>query len=391
MKVDEFLYQRGIKVQSGDDTVDIFFEHFGIIGQKWGVRNKEGSKKSTKQDRREQKAQKYVAKAKGYQQQLDTLNKQKIPNTKFGESQRNIDVYNLTEKKKVALADAESKRQGKLSQHQEKVLKGVAIAGAIVATYVTYQSIQSGQAHSLVDRGKSFLSGNGLTTWKKNSSLSNPNLSTDELMSSVVSDINPGFGAYGTKNNCRRATFAYEMRRRGNDVSATKTGSGRGGDASGIFNALNPDIGNDFVGPGKIGMATRVIRETVSKAVGRKTEAPFTESIKKASDGSLLLGEHIVPDIEGDINTSIFKALAKQPNGSRGELGLTWLPGGVHSMAWEVVNNKPVVIDTQRGKLYKTSADLFDDVGHNISTAATTRLDNIPLNEKFLTRWLKDA
>lgn len=60
-------------------------------------------------------------------------------------------------------------------------------------------------------------------------------------------------------------------------------------------------------------------------------------------------------------------------------------------MAWEIINNKPVIFDCQTGKMYKNAFDLDSAVGKYIKKAGFTRLDNIDLNEDFLLRWLRNA
>ncbi len=55
--------------------------------------------------------------------------------------------------------------------------------------------------------------------------------------------------------NCRRCTFAYEMRRRGYDVAATRTTNGRGQTAVGVYNALNTE--GDIAKVGKLSMIAR--------------------------------------------------------------------------------------------------------------------------------------
>ncbi len=89
----------------------------------------------------------------------------------------------------------------------------------------------------------------------------------------------------------------------------------------------------------------------------------------------------------------IFRALRDEPNGARGELGVQWDVGGAHSMAWEVVKGRPVVFDAQSGKKLSDSKEFLEAVSKagGIKTAGYTRLDNVPMNEDFLMRWLKDA
>ena len=68
---------------------------------------------------------------------------------------------------------------------------------------------------------------------------------------------------------------------------------------------------------------------------------------------------------------------------------MRWLNGGGHSMAYEIVNGKPVIFDTQRQKVFKDIADL-DIYTSRAKDAGFTRLDNKDLNTDFLQRWLKN-
>lgn len=86
----------------------------------------------------------------------------------------------------------------------------------------------------------------------------------------------------------------------------------------------------------------------------------------------------------------ILSSLSKQPNGARGELGMMFKGGGGHSMAWEIVQGKPVIFDTQTGKTYKSALDIAQ-LSTNLTHSGFTRLDDKALNTNFLMRWVKNA
>ncbi len=92
----------------------------------------------------------------------------------------------------------------------------------------------------------------------------------------------------------------------------------------------------------------------------------------------------------------IFKAIAKHPNGARGELVIKYRIKGLnidlggHSVAWEMVNNHPVIFDCQTGKKYNMTS-FEKDFGKLLYGATINRLDNKELNEDFLRRWLTNA
>ena len=235
-------------------------------------------------------------------------------------------------------------------------------------------------------KGKAFLESKDVgSIFKKNKDLSNPDFDAHDISTFVVRKINPEYGARGTKVNCRRCTFAYEMRRRGYDVSATKTSNGRGQNFAGLYNVLRPE-GEKPVRSGIMSTMTRMLKEYDSKT--EEVSGPFSSAMKKFSEG---LGEHLIESGESDASSAIFSALSKNPNGARGELGVTWKPGGGHSIAWEIVKGKAVIFDTQSGERFDSPEKLAASYGKNIAKAAFTRLDDKPLNEDFLLRWLKNA
>lgn len=240
-----------------------------------------------------------------------------------------------------------------------------------ILAFAGYRTLDSGNARRLIGKGKAFITRNK-EPWKKNPSLADSNLDVNGLINNVVRQINPHYGAPGTKMNCRRTTYAYEMRRRGFDVAATHAIMPIGGDSSGLYNVSHPNI--NLVSDTPIGQAYRIFRER------NKTSKPFTDFAKtRSSYGEKMVSPHDIP-----------KVLSTNPNGARGELTVGYKGGGIHSMAWEIVKNKPVVFDAQNGKIYQNQ-DILYKISPNIHTAAITRLDNIPLNTDFLRRWLKNA
>lgn len=223
------------------------------------------------------------------------------------------------------------------------------IYGAGIAAFLVQRHVRL-----YLDSGRKDAKKTGEKEFKKNPELKKK-MPVDELNEKVVKQINPGYPEPGTKMNCRRATMAYEMRRRGNDVKATKSK-----------------------------MASGQTPKGMEKAIGTK----FEESMwgeKRVSDPKTFI--KATPQKKADL---IFESLSKSPNGSRGELGVSWMFGGGHSIAWEVVDNKPVVFDTQNGKVYKNSKELakFTPV---VLDAAQTRLDNKTIDDEFIKRWVTDA
>lgn len=349
----------------------IYLEHFGVKGMRWGVRK---SPEQLQRDR-EARAQKYVQKANEAQKRLDRAKS----GPQNYSTRADIDYYQ--KQKDRALVDAERKRQGKLSINQRRVVIGAAVVATIVALKMTHNSLESGYAHQLAEKGKAFVKHQKGLGWKLDPKLRGE-MSEDELMSRVVAHVNPGYGEkFGTKMNCRRATLAYEMRRRGYDVRATRTNTGRGQDAGGLFNATHPNVNNVPAGIG--GIITRVLGDNKRRLQGKPS--PFLDQVVEPKK---FFGDHQYSNnIFG--RTSFFEDLGKLPNGARGEMGLKWKVLGGHSIAWERVKGKTVFFDCQTGKKYNEN-DLFSLL-NNADQMAWTRLDNIPLDDGFLKRWLVNA
>src|SRR4029077_17292919 len=78
----------------------------------------------------------------------------------------------------------------------------------------------------------------------------------------VVAPINPGYGDLGTKMNCRRATFAYEMRRRGYDVKATKSVKGTGQMPLSLLKATDPE---SHIKTGRYATMKALVGESLAK------------------------------------------------------------------------------------------------------------------------------
>lgn len=298
----------------------VYVEHHGVKGQKWGVRRERDTSSSG--------------------------GSSKIMKTKVGE----ID---------------------------EALYPAIAYATAIVGVvgFVKVNAFfQSGKFHSMNQRGKRFVEGRPL--WNENKKLADKNMSVDDIMKNVVAPVN-AHGGIGSKANCRRCTFAYEMRRRGYDVAATRTTMAYGQDASGVYNAITP---GQKIKPG-IGALRYMHKEQVKKKSGKAEAAPFSDFVKKFS---LTGTQRVKPD-------EVFSAIAKQPPGARGELGIKWLVPGGHSVAYENVKGKPVLFDCQSGKKYNSMDEFKKDFKYGVMETGLTRLDNQPMNDAFLTRWLKDA
>jgi len=346
-----------------------YLAHHGVKGMKWGVRRED------KQIRREVRAQKFVTKADQAQDEIDSLKTARGGKLSVRARGR---VSKLEKEKAQALEDAEAKRQGKLTDRQKKIAIGAAVVGTVIAAKVTYNLAQKGEFRRLGTKGKAALLKRDIS-FKQNTSLAEAGLSADQIHQRVVKGINPDYGGLGTKMNCRRCTFAYEMRRRGLDVQATRTSAASGQNPAGLLNAISP--GEKLRPTGKIGVILQGTKETIQRQKNPAAPAPLLDIVKTGGGKKAIPGTHPLV---------IFETLAREPNGSRGELGVMWRGGGGHSLAYEIINGAPVIFDTQNGRRYDNDAAFGNSIA-GVASAAFTRLDNLPLNNDQLLRWVRNA
>lgn len=356
----------------------VYLEHFGVKGMHWGIRKKsDGPKGTHKQavlDKRKLSAKKYEEQAKAYDAQIKKRLATPVKN-RFQKKAVVKDVNSLKEKRNTALINAKAKNEGKrFTPDQKKVVKGVAITAGILAAYGSYKLAQSGQAHGYIMKGRQIVNHMD-TPFLRKESLSRKDVNEKFLKDEVMKPMISNRGSFGNNMNCRRCTFAYEMRRRGYDVAPTRTTNASGQNAGGILNATRP--GQSYPTGAK-----GILKNTITK---KKPE--LNELLTNSPRG---LARKM---IEGDGTgaDSVFNELSKLPKGARGELGMIWNAGGGHSMSFENLGGKTIIIDNQSGKMYKKGSKDFAELFANMNHVGYTRLDDLELNPDFLVRWLKDG
>lgn len=381
-----------------EEDLEDFLAHYGVKGMKWGVRKEE--KRAERAQKREERAQKTKARREKRAGKVDVridamrtriseLNAAEAK-TKWNFRKASIarDRRDVQKNMNQAIKDAKAIRAGKFTDTEKKLLIGGAVLATAATAYGIHQGIESGDFRRLSEKGKAFLAGQDKVLFKEKAVLARKDLTDAQVEAIVVYPINPNYGDVGTKVNCRRATMAYEMRRRGYDVKATRTTTGSGQTALGMENVFRrgkPQIPTD---PAKFvrGVATEDFKKQVFNS---KDPTPLLDIQNRlAKNGSM--GAERVWSRTQENTSGIISALQKQPNHARGELGMLWAMGGGHSMAWEIINGKPVIFDTQNGMTYRTP-DQIAKLQDQLSEAAITRLDNAQLNEDFLLRWIKNV
>lgn len=158
--------------------------------------------------------------------------------------------------------------------------------------------------------------------------------------------VNPSFGNFdnNTKNNCMLCTTAYDMRRRGYEVSAKKASSGyEMSDAKRWYKGAK-------------------LVTTVETPKELKTFSDRWNYGKAASGGNKELTNKVVSE------------LLKQGDGARGNLMMTWdIYGNGHSVIYEVEDGKVILRDCQSNTTYKNPKALL---GYSVG-ASYVRLDNV--------------
>ena len=289
-------------------------------------------------------------------------------------------VENSAEKKKSKYRlklEQKYRDKGMSDEEAEKAasrrIRGEIIVGAAIVGIAAYKLADSGELNRLVAKGRALVTGIP-PEWKTDVSLSQ-NMSADEIFEKVVKKINPEYDSEGLKKvgsfaNCRRCTFNYELRRRGFDVKATKTIGGSGQHIVGLYNATHEKsyftdlFKND---------------DRVLEYINKFDEKFFVPNEIKLSSGN-----------KSDRAKDLMNFLSSQPNGSRGELCMSWTVGSGHSMAYEIINSKPVIFDCQTSTMY-TDYDKISDFVEYVDKIGYFRLDNVNLNNDFLLRWAKNA
>ena len=256
------------------------------------------------------------------------------------------DDHSLSEKKagwkKSLDSNSEHEKNGfRLTDKQKKYLKiGAAIAGTAIVAYGAYR-INSDFKSAIGEKLLSFDS----SVKNKLYSEDVANMSNEDHMKA----INKFYGIVGGKsmNNCSLCTTAFDLRKRGYNVSASFLKGGK-----------STSDQEKFFAHGEADGSTREFT-TVAELFGipkPPTLDDAGQNIQKLKelqdDYNSMLSKH--KTTRGDIYKTLEKKLLSYGNGARGNLNGSYPRiGGGHSIIWEIVDNKVVFMDAQVGKIYK--------------------------------------
>lgn len=285
-----------------------------------------------------------------------------------------------SESRRTSPADDEASRQARAARKKKMIVAGSIIALGLIAAvggYTAYKYDQNIKLDLL-----SRLQNEHDIGWRKKDDLAADVTNIKKFKKDIVDPINPNYGKAGTKVNCMRCTFAYELRRRGYDVRSTLARSALGEDQeqTNFGRHLATDKNNPF-SPSRSG-TFKSAEENFDK---------YAAAYQKSKVSDSMLGEKIIASggSASQKASKLMDTLSKEPEGARGELGMSWFFGG-HSVAWENVKGKPMLIDAQNGIVYD-SYDKVKKLMEDAESIGYTRLDNKELNLDFLERWITDA
>lgn len=188
----------------------------------------------------------------------------------------------------------------------------------------------------------------GKGTKSKVEKFSNTNIPRKTKETSWTEDMKAVNPQRNTKN-CGYCSTAYDLRRRGYDVRAAST---------------------------SIGISDDVVTELYPGAKMQKVKAQIKDTSKYADHDAYQKDPAAYRQAKKDNAVAVEKELSKQPEGARGNILVNWEGGmGGHSMAYEIQNGKPKLIDAQIGEVVS-----FEKVFNKVSPSKEVtfiRTDNV--------------
>lgn len=342
--------------------------HHGILGQKWGVRNgppyplSSGDHSASEKKAGWKKSLNNSGSTSSVRRKLNPsgiVNAGKV-GAKYDFSKDNNPGANAKALSSTAYSFGKQIMSNQLSTIAKAGVQALIDSGALAESVANFAGPAATIATKVAIEGGERIANKILTTNEKKRldeirkdqaidpetglHLKSANDNSDDVMA-----VNPKYhndtASIGATSNCYRCTVAYDLRKRGYDVSAGLTLSG-----------VNPRIAS------KILYGTSKYTKGKGSLLGAYTK-----------EGNVKLAKDMV------------NKLSSQPD-SRGQLAVYWPFGGGHSMAYEVNGGKVTIIDAQTGHKY-TGQDV-EDVFASTTGASFMRLDNLEPNKKALKRYV---
>ena len=318
--------------------MDSFLMHYGIKGQKWGVRRFQNADGTLTPE--------------GKERYLKSTSQADQQNLSFREKWRTREANNL-EKAWEAL-DAEVKidrEKTKQTKSDGRIVDDVlwTIINPANAAFLAADGMMAVSAKMKLKKYMKNREENSEKDPKTGLYLKKDGQYSEKMDLEVV---NPGFRdlTSNTKNNCMLCTTTYDMRKRGYDVTAQLDSEG---------------------------YAFSDIKNWYPKAK--------VEKISRFNDNGIGIKQKEY--IQKTIDT-----LKKQGDGARGNLMMLWPLGGGHSVYYEIKNGNLVIKDAQTAKTYDYEKNSFmkatpkpEALLNNAWGFSYARLDNIePDIEKII-------
>lgn len=304
-----------------NDKRSHYLFHSGIMGMKWGQRN----------------GPPYPLNRSDYSSKEKKLNPAKSSSPKlYGDKQTKNSPYKFHDNERDNKSD-------KVVSSVDLALTALSAAAGnpfAIASLIKTGADNAGDV--IRDRANKRRQANEKTDPKTGFKIKNYSMTADQDMVCV----NPHFHNLdtNTKNNCVMCTSAFELRRRGYDVTAKKTTSGFDNED---FKVWFPKAQIKQVGP----------------------------------DVTFKNAQHYVYKRNTQFEQDAVNEMISQGNGARGALNITWRGGmGGHSLAYEVQNGKVTVYDTQANKMYDNPIKILKQAYQG----TVIRLDNSPINTKMI-------
>lgn len=336
--------------------------HYGIPGQKWGVRR--------------------------YQNDDGTYTPEGLERRRQGEKDFNNTVKMLYGRKSKGVTIGET-NVNDLDHSKSMIQKGriaydlIELAYPLSSTPLSAAIGIVGKIHAGIDFGQGIKGEidrkHAIKLNEKNENIDNKTglkLKTNPSASykDDLKKVNPGINNFNlnTKNNCVLCSMAYEMRRRGYDAMSREASEGYSDDVwEKIFNKAK--VERTDIQSQKYPEATKVFQNIIqNKNIEntRENMKALTKSVNSLNRDKAYKREKA---------NSTLDLMSKQQN-SRGTILVAWGNGSGHSMAYEVKDGHVKILDAQINKEF--SGEKAKKLLYNTIDQRIVRLDNLKINKE---------